>query len=75
MMRNIASREGTLVSHFGCVARAIVEDVAKAARDLAGLRKGFAAHERDLRQLDARMLQDIGLEPFDVYYGWRSSGH
>jgi hypothetical protein len=28
---------------------------------------------RQLAELDAHMRQDVGLEPFDTYYGWR--GH
>ncbi len=46
----------------------------KSARYFASLLRHAAVQERsrrELSKLDDRMLQDIGLEPFDVYYGWR----
>jgi len=57
------------------MARAVVGKITEMACNLAARMKGAAAHKRDLRHLDARMLQDIGLEPFDVYFGWRRSTH
>lgn len=73
-MRNVASTSGG-VAYSGSFARATVENALKAARRLIALVRKAMAHERSRRQLaqwDERMLQDIGLEPFDVYYGWRS---
>jgi uncharacterized protein YjiS (DUF1127 family) len=48
----------------------------KAGRYFLALMKRAAARERtrkELADLDGHMLQDIGLEPFDVYYGWRGT--
>lgn len=74
MMRNSASLNGSMISQSGWIARAIVGSATKSMRYFVALMKEASAHERDRRQLDERMLQDIGLEPFDVYYGWRGSG-
>ena len=77
MMQNTASIHDLDFSHFGWVVRAAFKSAAKSTRYFVALMKKAAAHERGRRQLaglDARMLQDIGLEPFDVYYGWRGSG-
>jgi len=76
MMQNISSSRGTHVPRSGWVVRAIVESTAKSLRCFVALMKEAAAHEQDRRHLarfDERMLQDIGLEPFDVYYGWCGS--
>jgi uncharacterized protein YjiS (DUF1127 family) len=76
MMRNVASMNGAEIFRGGWFARAAVENAIKSARYFVSLMKEAVAHERNRRQLarmDARMLQDIGLEPFDVYYGWRGS--
>lgn len=48
----------------------------KAGRYFIALMKRAAARERtrkELADLDLHMLQDIGLEPFDVYDGWRGT--
>jgi len=77
MMQNTASLHDPDFSHFSWVVRATFKSAAKSARYFVALMKKAAAHERGRRQLarfDERMLQDIGLEPFDVYYGWRGSG-
>jgi hypothetical protein len=74
MMQNTASLNGSTISQSGWIARAIIESATQSIRYFVALMKKAAAHERDRRQLDERMLQDIGLEPFDVYYGWRGSG-
>jgi uncharacterized protein YjiS (DUF1127 family) len=77
MMRNAASINDLDFSHFGWVVRATLKSSAKSVRYFVALMKKAAAHERGRRQLaelDVHMLQDIGLEPFDVYYGWRSPG-
>ena len=74
MTQNAASMNGFELSHYGRLARAGVESAIRWARYFSALMRKAAARERDRRQLarlDARMLQDIGLEPFDVYYGWR----
>lgn len=73
MMQNIASTSGG-ITRSGSVARAVVAKVSKPARDLVALVRKAIAHERSRRELsrwDERMLLDIGLEPFDLYYGWR----
>jgi uncharacterized protein YjiS (DUF1127 family) len=78
MMQNTASLHGFHVAHSGWFMRAILENAVESSRYFVSLMKKAAAHERDRRQLvrlDARTLQDIGLEPFDVYYGWRGSSH
>ena len=61
----------------GWIARAILESGIKSTHHFVGLMKQTAARERTRRQLDeldARMLRDIGLEPFDTYYDWRGLG-
>ncbi|HZW46767.1 MAG TPA: hypothetical protein VFF61_04520 [Microvirga sp.] len=76
MLRNIAPSGGAEIPHGGRFARAAAENVIKSARSAAARMKDAVAHARGGRQLapsDARMLQDIGLEPFDVYFGWRGS--
>jgi len=75
MTQNTSSLNGSMNSPSGWIARAIIESATRSIRYFVASMKEAAAHERDRRQLDARMLQDIGLEPFDVYYGWRGSGH
>lgn len=78
MMQNIASFHGFHVAQSGWIGRAIVESAARSLHCFVALMKEAAAHERDRRhltRLDERMLQDIGLEPFDVFYGWRGSSH
>jgi hypothetical protein len=37
---------------------------------LAGVRRR-ARSRRTIADLDARLLRDVGLEPFDLYYGWK----
>ena len=52
---------------FGWVAGAILENAAEAARHFIALMKQAAAREKGRRQiaeLDAHLLQDIGLDPF-----------
>lgn len=74
MMRNIASFHRPHAARSGWVVRAAVESAARSFHCFVALMKEAAAHEQDRRHLarfDERMLQDIGLEPFDVYYGWR----
>lgn len=76
MMQNIASFHSFHAPRSGWFVRAIVESAIKSLRCFIDVMKEAAAHERDRRHLarfDARTLQDIGLEPFDVYYGWRGS--
>ena len=76
MMQNAASIHD-LDFHFGWIVRASFKSAAKSVGYFVALMKRAAARERGRRQLaelDARMLHDIGLEPFDVYYGWRGSG-
>ena len=77
MMRNTALLHGVHAASSGWLARAVIESTAKSFRCFVAQMKEAAAHERDRRQLarlGANTLQDIGLEPFDVYYGWRGSG-
>ena len=74
MMQNIASLNGSMISQSGWMARAIIDSAIESIRYFVALMEEAAARERDRRQLDERMLQDIGLEPFDVYYGWRGAG-
>ncbi|MGO4388960.1 DUF1127 domain-containing protein [Microvirga sp. 2YAF29] len=68
-------------SGYAWIAPAAFTSAGKAGRYFVSLMKHSAARERarkELAQLDVRMLQDIGLEPFEVYYGWRGvprSGH
>jgi uncharacterized protein YjiS (DUF1127 family) len=52
------------------------ESAIRATRYFFTLMRDAAARERtrkEIASLDARMLHDIGLEPFDVRYGWRNS--
>ncbi len=61
-------------SGYAWIAPAILTSASKAGRYFVSLMKRSAARERtrrELAELDAQMLQDIGLEPFEVYYGWR----
>ncbi|MXQ10211.1 DUF1127 domain-containing protein [Microvirga makkahensis] len=72
-MRNIALTGGG-ITRSGSRVRAAAENVIKPAHDLAARVWKAIAHERSCRELsrwDERMLLDIGLEPFDVYFGWR----
>lgn len=76
MMQNIVSLHGSRALRSGWIARALVESAARSCRCFIAAMKEAAAQERDRRhlaRLDARMLHDLGLEPFDVYYGWRGS--
>ena len=77
MMHNSALLNGSMISQSGWIPRAIVESATHSFRYFVASMKEAAAHERHRRQLakfDERMLQDIGLEPFDVFYGWRGCG-
>jgi uncharacterized protein YjiS (DUF1127 family) len=77
MMQNSASLNESMISQLGWIARAMIENGAKATRYFIALMKEDAIHERsrrDLASLDLRLLRDLGLEPFDVYYGWRRPG-
>jgi len=76
MMRNVASISGRIACS-GSFVRAAVESAVNPARDLVALVRKAMVHVRNRRRLsrwDERMLQDIGLEPFDVYYDWRGPG-
>lgn len=76
MMQNTALMDTTELTQSGWVARAVMGSAGKSARYFVALMRHAAARERsrrELAQLDARMLRDIGLEPFDRYYGWQSS--
>lgn len=76
MMQNTAALNGSEITHSGWFARAIIVSAVQSFRCFVATMKEAAAHERNRRHiahLDAHMLQDIGLEPFDVYYGWRGS--
>lgn len=77
MMRNVAFLDDPALSHLGWIAGAACKSVANTACSLLAMMTAAVAHARGHRQLarlDMRMLQDIGLEPFDVYYGWRGPG-
>lgn len=53
---------------------AAIASAAKAVRYFVSQIKRAAACEKtrkELSELDAHMLQDIGLEPRDIAYGWR----
>ncbi len=63
-------------SHW--MARATMENAMEATRYVVSLMRQASARERTRRQLgelDARMLRDIGLDPLDVYYDWRGPRH
>lgn len=63
-------------SDYAWIAPAAFSCANKATRYFVSLMKRAAARARtrkELAELDARLLQDIGLEPFDVYYGWRGA--
>ncbi|WP_243371446.1 hypothetical protein [Microvirga solisilvae] len=77
MMQNTSSLHGFHFAHSGWFMRAVAESTAASVRCFVSQMKEAATHERDRRHMakfDMRMLNDIGLEPFDVYYGWRGSG-
>jgi uncharacterized protein YjiS (DUF1127 family) len=77
MMQSAASIKGSQAAQSELDARAILKKIATPVRYCVSLIREAAAHERDRRQvasLDACMLRDIGLEPFDVYRGWHRSG-
>jgi uncharacterized protein YjiS (DUF1127 family) len=68
------SMGGSAQAQSGWMARAIMESGIKAAHHFVTLMKQAAARERtrrELKELDAHMLRDIALEPFDAYFGWR----
>ena len=75
------SLHGSEHSDYAWIAPAAFASAGKAGRYFVSLMKRSAARERarkEFAELDARQLQDIGLEPFEVYYGWRGaprSGH
>jgi len=76
MLRKVAPSGGAEISHDRRFARAAAGNVIRSVRSAVVRIKDAVAHARGRRQRapsDARMLQDIGLEPFDVYYGWRGS--
>ena len=76
MMQNSASLHGSQIARSGWFVRAVVGSAADSFRCFVASMKAAASRERSRRHvahLDARLLQDIGLEPFDVYYGWRGS--
>jgi uncharacterized protein YjiS (DUF1127 family) len=78
MMHSTGSLNGSERVHLRWLAWVVIENAIKAAGYFIALMRRAAAHERDRRQLaalDVRMLQDIGLEPFDVRYGWHASGY
>jgi uncharacterized protein YjiS (DUF1127 family) len=63
-------------SDYSWIAPAALSSARKAGRYFVSMMKRAAARERtrkELSELDARMLQDIGLEPLEVYYGWRGA--
>lgn len=64
-------------AHSGWMMRAVWESSIEATHHFVSLMRQSAAHERarrELMELDTRMLRDVGLEPFDVYYGGRHLG-
>ena len=70
------SMHGAGRSEYAWIAPAILSCSTKAFRYFVSLMKRAAKRERtrkELSDLDARGLRDIGLEPLDVYYGWRGS--
>ena len=74
MMDSSCSIRGSDRLEFLWFMRAMGECGIKAFRHFLSLMQQAALQERGRRELskfDAKMLQDIGLEPFDVYYGWR----
>jgi uncharacterized protein YjiS (DUF1127 family) len=74
MMQSSASLNESMIAQLGWIVRGMIESGAKAARYFIALMKEDAVHERSRRELaslDPHLLGDIGLEPFDVYYGWR----
>ncbi|WP_457089971.1 DUF1127 domain-containing protein [Microvirga sp. P5_D2] len=63
-------------SEYAWIAPAALVCATKAGRYFVSQMRRAAALERtrkELSELDARGLHDIGLEPLDVYYGWRGS--
>jgi uncharacterized protein YjiS (DUF1127 family) len=63
-------------SAYAWIAPAALACATKAGRYFVSEMRRAAARERtrkELSELDARVLHDIGLEPLDVYYGWRGS--
>ncbi|MCG7391766.1 DUF1127 domain-containing protein [Microvirga sp. ACRRW] len=76
MMHSTASMHSSELSHYGRLVRAAAESAVKSSRYFLALMRKAAAREQtrqQLAQLDEHMLHDIGLEPLDVYYGWRGS--
>ncbi|SCY67157.1 DUF1127 domain-containing protein [Microvirga guangxiensis] len=76
MMQNTASLSTSELAHYSRLVRAVARSAVKSARYFVVLTRRAATRERthqQLTQLDARLLEDVGLEPFDVYYGWRGS--
>lgn len=59
---------------YAWIAPAALASAAKAGRYFVSQMRRAAAREKtrkELSELDAHMLQDIGLEPLDIAYGWR----
>ena len=74
MTLNAALMNGSTFSRYGWLMRAVIESAGRSACYFVAQMREAAAHERDRRQLarlDLHMMQDIGLEPFYIYYGWR----
>lgn len=72
MMNHAASMNSTGISQNGWMAQAIMHNAVRSIRYFVSLMRETASRERDrqlLSKLDERMLRDIGLEPYDVYYG------
>jgi uncharacterized protein YjiS (DUF1127 family) len=77
MMDIAGSLENSNRSEFLWFMRTALESAARATDYFIALMKQAAVRERtrkELAELDARTLRDIGLEPFDVYRGPRLSG-
>ncbi|WP_134496420.1 DUF1127 domain-containing protein [Microvirga pakistanensis] len=76
MMRNTAFISGVETSDGRSNAHAAMGNIVQLVRSFRALMQKAMVRARSRRQLarlDGRMLQDTGLEPFDVYYGWRGS--
>ena len=76
MMQNTSPIHMSDLSHFGWLARASAASAVRSGRYFVVLMRKAAVREqtrRELAELDEHVLRDIGLDPLDVYYGWRGT--